>query len=92
VTATSAQVEGLVRSLGLVAAGFALRLGIDNQTWLLLVGSVATIAGILWSWWSNRPSSVVAQAASDQGTKQITLTSQRAADAQPSSKVVGPNQ
>lgn len=61
---TSDQIGGLVRALLAAAGGFAIGKGYVNaDTWTWLAGGVATAIPAVWSWYTNKPSALVAAAA-----------------------------
>lgn len=76
---TPDQIGGLVRTVLGILGGFILAKGwTDATTWAWLVGGVASATPALWSWFSNRPSSIAAAAQAITG---VTVTTNSAASA-----------
>lgn len=58
---TQAQIEGLIRAVMAILAGYALAKGIDAATWLAITGSVVGAATVLWTLYSNSKAVLVKQ-------------------------------
>ena len=84
---SQAQVEGLVRMVLGIAAGLAIKSGINEATWVAITGGVVGIVGALWSMYSNSTTRMVEQVAKDSDVKEV-VTTQAISDAVPSNKVV----
>ena len=85
---TSAQLEGLLRAIMGILAGYALSVGIDDQTWLLITGGVVGIGTAVWSWYSHSQKKAIAEVAKDPEVATIVVDSKELADAIPNEKVV----
>jgi hypothetical protein len=85
---TGAQIEGLIRSIMLLGAGFALNYGIDAASWATITASVVGLAGVAWSLYSNTTSHIVSQAAKSDDVTQVVMESSKLSDAIPSQKVI----
>lgn len=60
---SSDQITGIIRAILAAIGGFIIAKGwVNAETWAWIVGGVATIGPIIWSWVSNRPASIAAKA------------------------------
>ena len=88
---TNEQLAGLIRALGGIFAGYALSVGIDESTWLALVGGISGIAVGLWSWYSNSLKKQIENVSDSSEVKAVVTKTQKLADEFPSEKVISAN-
>jgi hypothetical protein len=88
---TNEQLSGLIRALGAVLAGYALKLGIDDATWLAIVGGISGIAVGLWSWYSNTLKKQIDNVANSKEVTAVVTDTQKFADSIPNEKVISAN-
>jgi hypothetical protein len=78
-----------VRWIVSTAGGYAVGRGwIDSDQVTLIAGAVVALVPLAWSFWSHRAAAQVARAAALPEVARVVMTSRKAADAQPSPKVV----
>jgi long-subunit acyl-CoA synthetase (AMP-forming) len=85
---TQAQIEGFIRSVMLLGAGFAINYGIDEASWAIITASVVGLAGVAWSIYSNSTTRMVEQVAKSPNVAQVVVESDKMANSIPSQKVV----
>lgn len=57
------QLQGIIRAIMAAFGGFILAKGwVNAETWAWIVGGVATLVPTIWTWFSNRPSTIAAAA------------------------------
>lgn len=73
---SSDQIQGLIRTILAAVGGFVVAKGwFSTETWAWIVGGAATVGPAIWSWFSNRPSSIAASAQNIQGVNvQVTAS------------------
>jgi hypothetical protein len=60
---TADQISGLIRTILAALGGFVIAKGwFSTETWAWIVGGLATIGPVIWSWVSNRPAAIAASA------------------------------
>ena len=84
----SDQVEGIIRSILIGLSSVAAAWGIDNATWLTIVGGFVALAGVLWSVYSNSTTRLVTSVAADPGVSKVVVKSPSLAMSVISPKVV----
>lgn len=88
---TQEQVLSAARWIVSTVGGYAVGRGwIDSDQVTLIAGVAVALVPLAWSFWSHRASAQVAKAAALPEVARVVMTSQAAADAQPSRKVVAP--
>jgi hypothetical protein len=63
---------------------------VDEGMWATVSGAILTLVPTVWSWYSNRMTSLVSEVAASDTVKEVVMVNSTLANADPNPKVVSP--